>query len=245
MEQSAPGQLHPAATGLKPPHCPYPQLLSLMSRDPAGVHPLGMGLCSRIDPLRLSWPRPELVSIPRPPRAACSCKAVLWVSNPGAPSGPTVLMEHLRKRERWLLALSSDSQPHTGSVLHEEPFIPPWIQHPFTPQQNCPCGVAKSTWLHQQSCRHCSSHACGDCYGLLHVPFNSGYDYILLTALSTFSWLVPVELCSHLPRGRYLLEGCRRGRAGEDRNISGLPKMSACGQVLIIIQAQWLKSWRT
>lgn len=185
------------------------------------------------------------MSIPRPPRAACSCKAVLWVSNPGAPPGPTVLMEHLRKRERWLLALSSDSQPHTGSVLHEEPFIPPWIQHPFTPQQNCPCGVAKSTWLHQQSCRHRSSHACGDCYGLLHVPFNSGYDYILLTALSTFSWLVPAELCSQLPRGRYLLEGCRRGRAGEDRNISGLPKMSACGQVLIIIQAQWLKSWRT
>lgn len=71
-----------------------------------------------------------------------------------------------------------------------------------------------------------------------HIPFNSNYDYILLTALSTFSWLVEAKLCSQLPRGRYLLEGSRMVRAGEDRNFSRVPKMSICGQMLITSQAQ-------
>lgn len=26
--------------------------------------------------------------------------------------------------------------------LSEEPLVPPWVQHPFTPQQNCLCVVA-------------------------------------------------------------------------------------------------------
>lgn len=148
-------------------------------------------------------------------------------------------MERLRKREGWLLPPSSDSQPRTEqSSLRSLSSLRGFSTH-------SPCSrTVCAWWLHQQSCQRRSSRACGDCCSLLHVPFNSGYDYILLTALSTFSWLVLAALCSRLPCGRHLLEGCRRGRAGEDRNISGLPKMSACGQVLIIIQAQWLKSCR-
>lgn len=40
------------------------------------------------------------------------------------------------------------------------------------------------------------------------------------------------------PRGRYLLEGSSMVKVGEDRNFSGVPKMSICGQMLIISQAQ-------
>lgn len=71
-----------------------------------------------------------------------------------------------------------------------------------------------------------------------HIPFNSNYDYILLTALSTFSWLAEAKLCSQLPRGHYLLESSRMVKAGEDRNFSRFPKMSICGQMLITSQGQ-------
>lgn len=71
-----------------------------------------------------------------------------------------------------------------------------------------------------------------------HIPFNSHYDYILLTALSTFSWLAEAKLCSQLPHGHYLLESSRMVRVGEDRNFPRFPKMSVCGQMLITSQGQ-------